>query len=528
MPSRGPRPGPLLTCIGLAAVLSIPGSSALVAQTDDGTPPDTAWDDPPPVTTRHEVEVRGRTLAYTASAGFITLRDPVDRPRGRLFHVAYRLDAPMDGTPRPVTFVWNGGPGSSSALLHLSAIGPRRKATAEDIGDDPSTPDFVDNESTWLDATDLVFVDPVGTGYSRPVSEGDSELFWSIDGDIHSVAEFVRLYLSRSGRLGAPVFLVGESYGTVRAAGMVEVLRDRGVDVRGVVMVSAVLNQLATSGLPGNVLPYVLRLPTYTASAFAHGKLPPELQADFEETMRRAEAWALEEYAGALLQGSALRGEERDRAVEELARLTGLPASYVDDRALRVGEFEFARELLSEEGRQLGRYDTRITGPLRPSTGPYDPTSDPSLEAMGGGGASTVDYFRDELRFYDDRVYAGPFGGLWPPATTFRGDWMATRWDFGRTPWDRSEALARAMRADPGLRVLILSGYYDLATPYFATDFTVGQMDLDGGARERLRVERFRGGHSMYEDIESRLRFREAAVRLIREALESGSGPDEE
>ena len=325
-------------------------------------------DEKPPIVTHHEIHVHGATLKYTATTGMMPISDEDGNVEAHIFYIAYTLDNPPSG-PRPLTFCFNGGPGSSSVWLHMGAIGPR-KVKLEPDGNMPQPPfELEDNQDTWLDQSDLVFIDPVGTGYSRLVKKELGKKFWSVGGDIESVGQFIRLYLSRNERWMSPLFLAGESYGTTRAAGLSGYLINQGIAVNGIVLVSTVLNFETLEFTTGNDLPYILYLPNYTATAWYHKKLSPDLEnQDIAKILPEVEQWASNEYALALAKGDMISPAERQSVIDHLARYTGLSKTYIDQANLRVKQWEFCKELLRDQGRTVGR-----TADSKASTSPASP-----------------------------------------------------------------------------------------------------------------------------------------------------------
>lgn len=454
--------------------------------------------------TKHQLSINGKILKYTARAGFLPIRDQFNETKALFFYIAYTLDEDESKAQRPVTFAWNGGPGSASSLLHLGMLGPRRAKSLSEYATEPPPYQLVDNKETWLRFTDLVMVDPIGTGYSFPLKPEYGKMFWGVDQDLNSIAEFIRIYLTHYDCLNAPVFLTGESYGTFRAAGVAEKLLEKRISLKGIILISTVLNMQARSDMS-----LALLFPSYTATAFYHKKLSPELQADFGKTLQQAEAWAESDYVVTLMKGDRLSSQERQEALKQYAHLTGLDPKFIEKKNLRLNKEQFSPQLLLSEKMFVGHYDSRITGKSGDQAGPYDPTKDPSLSSNGIS-SLIVPYIRSELGFKIDRPYQGPFGGFWPPSSTPRGDWMAYRWDWGSlldNKLDKSSALARAMRRNANLRVFAASGYYDLATPYFATEFTFSQMGLEPELRGHIIHKTYPGGHMMYlvNDIRSDL-----------------------
>jgi carboxypeptidase C (cathepsin A) len=443
-----------------------------------------------PVVTKHELRLAsGRVLRYSVTTGLMPLKSDTGEVEARVFFMAYALDRTGGPETRPLMFSFNGGPGSSSVWLHLGALGPKRVKMRTD-GAMPSPPyRLVDNEHTWLDETDLVFIDPVGTGYSRPAKPELGKKFWGVQGDIESVGEFIRLYLTRHERWGSPLFLVGESYGTTRAAGLAGHLVERGIAFNGILLVSSILNFQTARFTRGNDLPYPLFLPTYAATAWYHKKLPADLQAKpVAEFLREVEAFAGGEYPGALQKGDRMSSAERQAVVKRLARYTGLAETYLDEADLRVEIQRFCKELLRHERRTVGRLDSRFQG--TDATGVTErPEFDPSMAAIRPPYTATFnDYVRRSLGYKSDTVYHILGGGI------------ASPWDFGSQNGfaDTSEALRSAFAKNPDMRVFVANGYYDLATPYFATEYTLSHMGLDAAQRARISTAYYEAGHMMY------------------------------
>ena len=466
--------------------------------------------------TKHQISVDGKTLKYTARADYLPIRDQFNEAKALIFFTSYTLEEEGNRTQRPVTFAWNGGPGAASSLVHLGLLGPRRAKSLSEYETPPPPYQLADNAATWLSFTDLVMVDPVGTGYSYALKPEYSKQFWGVTQDVNSITEFIRIYLTHYDALDAPIFLLGESYGTFRAAGVAEKLISKRISLHGVLMIGSVLNMR-----PSGDLSLALLFPSYTAAAFYHRKLSPDLQEDFQSTLRQAEIWAETEYIGALMRGDRLSSEKRQAAVADYARFTGLDPEFIDNNNLRVGMEKFSNQLMASEKKFVGHYDSRILGELGNPSGPYDPTKDPSLKSNGIS-ELIVPYLRSELGFKIDRPYQGPFGGFWPPSSTPRGDWMAYRWDWGSildNKLDMSAALARALRKNSSLRIYMVSGYYDLATPYFITENTISHMGLSPELRERVVHKVYPGGHAIYLDNNIRLELTKDAAAFYKSAL---------
>lgn len=458
---------------------------------------------PPPadriVQTHHTLTLADATLAYTAAAGTIVLREEAEKAgegtaegeqaRAAIFFVAYTRDDVADRSRRPITFAFNGGPGSSSVWLHMGLLGPRRVLMPSD-GTPPAPPyRLADNMHTLLDVTDLVFIDPVSTGFSRPVPGAKAREFHGFKKDIESVGDFIRLYTSRYGRWLSPKFLIGESYGTTRAGGLAGYLQERhGMFLNGLMLVSMVLNFGTLEFDPGNDLPYILFLPTYAATAFYHNRLAPDLQADLATTLREVEQFARTDYALALMQGANLPADERADIAARLARYTGLSADYVARSDLRIRDDRFVKELLRTQGRTVGRLDSRFSGVDRDSVGERN-EFDPSYAAILGAYTATLNaYLHDELQFTSDLPYEILTGRVWP--------WSYS--DHENKYVDVADTLRKAMAQNPHLRVHVASGYYDLATPYFATDYTLSHLGLPPELYANISLSTYAAGHMMY------------------------------
>lgn len=353
--------------------------------------------------TRHSIEINGQVLKYTATAGYMPLKDEAGKLKCKIFFVAYTKDEQKDKSQRSITFAFNGGPGSSSIWLHLGALGPRRVLLTEEGKALPPPYKLVPNEYTWLDFTDLVFIDPVGTGYSQSAPGVDPKEFYGVKEDIESVGEFIRLYITRYKRWLSPKFIAGESYGTTRTAGLSGYLQNKvGMNLNGLFLISSVLNFQTISFTPGNDLPFILYLPSYTCASWYHRKLPPELQADFPKTRMEVEQFALNEYLLALAKGNELPETERDKIIEKLAAYTGLSKLYIKNANLRISQDDFVNELLRRENRRLGVLDSRITGSYKVE----DFMEDPSVVEVSGPMVATWnDYVRKDLKYETDLSY---------------------------------------------------------------------------------------------------------------------------
>lgn len=442
--------------------------------------------------------IAGETIPYRATAGTLFLRGDDDEPRAEIFYVAYEREG-VDPAERPITFAFNGGPGSSAVWLQLGALGPRR-ADVPDAAPSPPPPHrLIDNAESILDVTDLVFVDPVGTGYSRPLGEAKSEEFHGVKEDVASVGEMVRRYLSRHARWNSPRFLAGESYGTTRAASLAAHLSREGLMINGLVLISPALMFQTIVFETGNDLPYALYLPSYAVTAAHHGRLA-ERPSDLGAFLREVETFALEVYAPALLAGASLPDARRRELAKQLAAWTGLGEEIWLRYDLRVDLSRYCRELLRDEGRIVGRLDARFTGILAHADD--DPgESDPALHYPYGAYAALInDYLRRELRYEEERRYE-------VLSFSVNEGW---KWhDEKRFGFINAAAdLRRAMVHNPHLRVFFGSGLYDMATPYFASMHTARHLGREPQIQDNLREAFYESGHMMYLHEPSRKKLR--------------------
>lgn len=451
-----------------------------------------------PSVTRHSVEINGQTIHYTATADTITLVDDKGEPTASLFYIAYRrIDGGADSAKfpdaadRPITFSFNGGPGSSSVWLHLGTFGPKRVAYADEVGN-PGPPPYgvIPNAHSLLDKSDFVFIDPVSTGFSRAEGETSEKQFHGLESDLDSVADFIRTYLTREQRWGSPKIIAGESYGTTRAAGLIQRLHSRhGIATSGVILVSPVLEFQTIRFGEGNDLPFVMILPSYAATAHYHEALPQKWQErPVEDVIAEARRFALDDYLPALLRGASLDEAERNRVRTTMSELTGLSSQYLEDADLRVSLPRFAKELLRHRGKTVGRLDARFLGIDGDHVG--DSYSyDASYEAIRSNYTEAMNaYVRGELGYESDLPYE-ILTGVWP-------------WDYGGAGRDRyvsvADRLRDAMHRQPYTRVFVAMGHHDLATPFFAAETTLNRMKLDPAYHDRIDTAYYPAGHMMY------------------------------
>lgn len=442
------------------------------------------------VFTTNAITIGGESVKYSTETGMLPVLKPDGTSRASVFYVAYTRLLETKETERPVTFCFNGGPGSSSVWLHLGALGPRRVKMNDD-GTLPKPPfGLADNPYSLLNTSDLVFIDPIATGFSRAEKEEKPDAFFGQAADLESIGEFIRLWTTRHGRWLSAKYLCGESYGVFRAAGLAEYLRSRyGFYLNGLILVSGVLDFATLDDGPGNDLPFLLFLPNFTATAHFHKKLPPDLQADLPKALAEARHFAQNEYAAALRQGASLPADERRKIVVELARLTGLKPEIIEDNHLRIDSSVFRKQLLHDQGLILGAYDGRITGrDYRPAAD--GPEFDPSYSATYGPfSAAMNNYVREELKFEDDLPYE-IIAGVQP-------------WNYGsRNSYPRvADQLGSAMSQNPYLRVLVLNGRCDLVCPPDTMRYSLEHMDLDPAYRTNITYVEFDAGHMMYVNL---------------------------
>lgn len=426
-----------------------------------------------------------------------------------IFFIAYTREGIENPAQRPLTFSFNGGPGSSSVWLHMGVLGPRRVVMGDAGKLLPPPYQLEDNTHSLLDATDLVFIDPVSTGYSRPVEGEKAKVFHGFKKDIESVGDFIRLYTSRYQRWASPKYLIGESYGTTRAAGLSGYLQERhGMYLNGVMLVSVVLNFMTLRFGPGNDLPHVLFLPTFAATAWYHKRLPPEKQRkSLRVFLKEVEEFAGGEYTLALMKGSSLTQEERSNIREKLAGYTGLTPEYIERTDLRVEIFRFTKELLRDQRRTVGRLDSRFVGFDRDAAGEKF-EQDPSMSAILGPYSSVFnDYVRRELKFESDLPYE-----------ILKDLYMSwSHSEFENQFVDVSETLRSAIAMNQNLKVFVANGYYDLATPFYATQYTFDHLSLDAGLTKNFTMRYYEAGHMMYVHLPSLRRLKADLAAFVKQ-----------
>jgi carboxypeptidase C (cathepsin A) len=453
------------------------------------------------VATHHELALGGKTMKYTATAGTLLIRDEEDKPNGSIFYVAYTLDG-ADAQTRPVSFLYNGGPGSASLWLHMGSFGPVRIVT--DSPDPTAGPPFklVPNEYSLLDKSDLVFIDAPLTGYSRAVGKGTAKDFTGVDEDLRAFDRFIQRYLNVNQRWNSPKFLIGESYGTTRSAALADMLGNDGVQLNGVVLISSILNYGIRAG--GYDTVYISNLPSYAAAAWYFNKIPNK-PADLAAWVEQARVFASGPYAQALFAGHNLPAAQLDTVAREVSRLTGLSVDYVKEANLRISPTRFRKEVLRDDRKTLGRYDMRFEGADVDAAG-ESPSYDASEAGiMGAFVAALHDYLERELKYESTDTYHPNAYDL------IQWDWKHKPTSGAPGPGGGGEQsqpyvaadLASAIRKNPHLKVFSANGYFDLATPFFATEFDLAHMNLEPALRGNVQFGYYPSGHMIYLNVDA-------------------------
>ncbi|MGA7293227.1 MAG: peptidase S10 [Terriglobales bacterium] len=444
----------------------------------------------PPVVTHHQITVNGRTLNYTATTGRLPIKRGDGKIEAEMFFVAYTLDG-QEAAKRPLTFAFNGGPGSATVWLHMGALGPKR-VVLQANGFMPAAPYHIeDNPDTLLDRSDIVLIDAMATGYSRAATAELTQKFLGVNGDVQAFGEFIRLYLSRYERWSSPLFLLGESYGTTRAAGLSGYLADHGIALNGVTLLSMAVDFQTLEWNRSNDLPYILLVPSFNMIAGYHHKLSADLMQDVTKTREEVVRWSNNEYALALGKGDALTPEERQKIVEQLSRYIGLRPEVIEAHNLRIDVPTFTKELLLDQKLVTGRLDGRFTSPNPDGEDRfYDPTSAALLPPYT---SMFNNYLRTELNYKSDmpyRVFAYDEPGFrhW--------NWGDAEEGFPST----AGGLRSAMIKNPYMKILVMEGYYDLATPFSAANWTMDHLDLGAQYRQSISYGTYLAGHMVYID----------------------------
>jgi carboxypeptidase C (cathepsin A) len=454
--------------------------------------------------TKHSGQFGGVSVSYTATAKETYLKAEDGTPKASIFSTSYVKDGVDPG--RPVTFLFNGGPGSGSLWLHMGAFGPKRVAIPSDAKDDGAPPfPIVANPDSLLDVTDIVFIDPVGTGFSHALGKTEAKDYWGVTKDAKSVAEFIRIWLGENGRWNAPKFLGGESYGTTRSAAVAHELEGsyNDVSLNGLILVSTILDFGATAEMEGNEMIYALNLPTMATTAWYHNRLANR-PADVAQIAAEARAFALGDYLSALTKGNRLTQEERARVRAKMASLTGLSEAFLDRSDLRVLPGRFYKELLRSEGKTVGRLDSRYTGVDSDAAG-AEPDNDPSFYGIDGGYTAAMNaYARSDLGFKTERQYV-TIGGV--------SDWDWKMPGEGEFYFNVAPYISRALRENSGLKVFVAAGYYDFATPFFGAEYSLSRSGTDSS---RIAFHYYDAGHMMYVRNEDRAKLSRDIRAFIR------------
>lgn len=459
--------------------------------------------------TDHAVKIGGETIEYKAIAGTMPIYNNLGEPIASFGYTAYIKKGVDDVRERPILFAFNGGPGSASIWLHLGALGPRRIKLNDPETVPPAPYELVNNEYSPLNVADVVMIDPVGTGYSRAAGKKENSYFWGVDHDIESISRFIIEFIETHGRWNSPKYILGESYGSFRVTGIANHLFGQGIAVNGIIMVGTVLDLRTIAFGPNDNLPYVIYLPTYAATAWHYDKVANKT-GTLEDFIEEVENFAINEYAPALLKGDNLPDAERTKIINKLAQYTGLSKEFIGRANLRVGASQFAKRILHDEMKIVGRYDSRYSSPaMDPLVNRtfYDPSSSdisPAFKTM------FLQYYQQSLNFGKDRQYMFSARGL----PGFKWKWGSSRgWP---TSPNTAPYLARAMTTNPNLRVHVISGYFDLATPFMGNEYTLSQMNIPESVENNIDFTYLKAGHMSYIRLSALEKMHEALVDFIK------------
>ncbi len=466
-------------------------------------------------TTNHSVRIDGQTIKYSATVGWLIMKNDKEEPIARFGYTAYTKDEVSNKSKRPIMFAFNGGPGSSSIWLHMGILGPKRVVVTDEGFTPPPPSECIDNIYSIIDATDLVMIDPVGTGFSKILGEAKYEDFWGVDQDIKSVGAFIKQYITVNGRWASPKYILGESYGGIRSAGLVWYLQSQhNMNFNGIVMVSPFLNMVSGSDGINIDKPHILYLSTLAATAWYHDSIPNK-PANLDSFLVEVDQFAYNEYAPALLKGFVITDTEKQAVAKKLASYTGTSTDYWLKADLRVTHLQFLQELKRDERVIAGRIDSRFIGPaVNPLSEQMD--YDPFFSSIGPAfTAAFMDYLHTELKFGKDEQY-----NIWAPIEKW--DWqhkspLFSIWGWP-LPWpDMLPDLSMAITTNQGLHVLVQQGYFDLATPRLATIHDIAHLDIASDARERIHIKYYKAGHMMYIHEPSMKKFRNDLATFIRD-----------
>jgi len=465
----------------------------------------------PPVVTHHQITIDGKSITYTATTGYMPMKDSMGKLMAKIFYVAYTKDGVSKDEKRPVTFTFNGGPGSASIWLHMGSYSPVRVNFADDKGDAPAPPyTYSDNPNSWLGFTDLVFIDPVSTGYSQANKGVNPKKYHGYNQDVASVGNFIRMYITRNERWNSPKFIAGESYGTTRAAGLSGYLQDSyGMYMNGIVLISSCLNYQLLDFDHGNEIPYVLFLPTYATTAQYHKKLSPELESlPVDQLAKRVETFAQGTYSYFLFQGDKASEDLTNKVIDSINLFTGIPKDYIRQSKERIQDYRFFKEVLRGDSKIVGRFDSRFTGEDEDDAG-EGPSYDPSDANINGSFNSVFnEYVRKDLGYKSDQPY-NSFGNVWP-------------WDFQpfeNAYLDVSGTLRNAMTQNSHLKVMVVCGYYDLATPFFNAEYAVDHLGLRPDVRNNISLSYYTAGHMVYVNKDDDVKLKNDAQNFYMNAV---------
>jgi carboxypeptidase C (cathepsin A) len=494
-------------CLVMASMAALAAPSKPAASTPAPVPRERA------VSTQHSVAIGGRTVRYTATAGTILLRDKKDKPIGSMFYVAYTEDGVHDPGRRPVTFLYNGGPGASSDWIQMGGLGPYRVNMTNGRATPPAPYSITPSHESLLDDSDLVFIDAMGTGYSHLVGKGKGKMFWGVDQDVKSFGQFIYRYLKKYNRWQSPKFLYGESYGTTRSAALADYLQDQGIALNGVILQSSVLNYFDWA--PGSDNKYIFYLPSYAAIAWYHDKLPAK-PANLAAFVQQAREFADGPYAAALRQGDLLPKSQLDSVAQQLHTFTGLPVGYLERANLRVSPAHFRKQLLLPQREHIGRYDARFAASDADAVSSRN-SFDPSNQFTGAPFTAAFEwYLHNVLKYHTDRIYKE------------ESDQAYKKWDWKHDhlakPYVAGD-LAAAMRKNPYLRVLSENGYFDLATPFHETEYDLDHAMLNSRLRRHITFAYFKSGHMIYLNPSALKAMHSTLDAFYRDTLRADAAP---
>ena len=478
----------------------------------------TAATKPEKFVTKHSIKIDNKVINYTATAGTLILKNEKDEPVASFGYTAYTKDGEADMSKRPVTFSYNGGPGSSSMWLHMGVVGPRRVVVDDPSPNGPAPYKLEDNNYSILDVSDIVMMDPVGTGFSRAIGKAKNTDFWGVDQDIKSVSQFIKNYVNDNERWNSPKYLLGESYGTFRSAGAADYLQEVfGISVNGIVLLSNVLDIRTLAFNPGDDLPFIVNLPTYAATSWYHNKVVNK-PASLDAFLKEVRVFSFGDYANALMKGDQLGADEREKVLNKLVAYTGLSKDYWDKANLRVIQPQFSQELLRNSGIAVGRLDSRYKGIAQDQLSEYAFNDPQSSDISPAFISAFMNYYTTELKVSKEKNYnTGAYS-----FPDFKWDWKHKRSNglFGdaSTP-NTGPDLLNAMSTNPRLKVLVMNGIYDLATPFAGTEYTFDHLGLDKKIKNNITQKYYEAGHMMYIHNESAVKFKKDVAEFITGAL---------